>query len=535
MKHILLKVFLLLLLLLVISGLFVYRLLPKKIGSVPQLQTFLFSEPETLLPMEGKYIYQSAQDLAGMIKSGRATSVDIVTEHIAHIKNNNWKYNALVWLREKEAVEEAKKADQQVSRGDTGQPLLGVPVTIKEQFGITGLPMTLNAKRLGIIARKDAAVVEQIRRSGAIILGTTNLSLMVGFNETFGEVYPTGNNPYDTTRTPGGSSGGEAAALSAGFTALSLGGDAGGSVRIPAAFCGVYGFKPSFGSVNITDGVMPFEIMKGNKFGIAHAGIMARTAEDLALFWQILKHTPPDLRFQKPLQWTETGNRPIDDYKVAWIDKWHYGNKEAAVGSDVQIKLATLLDSLKAHGVSVKKDAPDMYQEMLKVWGGMLFLITTQDENWLMRKLTKVLLRKMDNGDAFFDEIKKSLDDNSDKRWNMLLKQQRNIVNEMDRFLSEYDVMVLPVTYGHAFTKCNACPFLSDDKGDSLHYIDYFPYTGIFNASGNPAVVLPMGLDAEKLPIGLQIVGRMYHDDELLHFVSLIEPLIAGFVRPGEQ
>lgn len=521
-----------LLLLVLILGIAIYTQLPKQIGTPPKLQTGLFEKPKTSYPMEGRFIYRSASELAKMIKSGEATSVEIVREYINNIKNNNWKYNAIVWLREEEALLEAKLADEKVSLGDTTQPLLGVPVTIKEQFGLKGFPCTLNAKRLGIIAREDAEVVKQIKNAGAIIIGSTNLSLMVSYNETFGEIYPTGNNPFDTTRTPGGSTGGGAAALAAGFTALSLGADAGGSIRIPAAFCGVYGFKPSFGAINITKGVMPFELMKGSKFGIASAGPLARTAEDLEMYWQILMKTPIDNRFQEKINWQASSEQTLEQYNVAWMDEWQHGDDVVRIGSDVKSKLNSLIESLKKQGVFVTKDAPDTYDEMYRIWGGMLFQVTTQDENWLVRKVIKMSMSKMDNGDEFFDEIGTSLDDNSTEYWNKLLTDQKLLIEKIESFFKNYNFLVLPLTYGPAFTKCNACAFLPDENGEPMHYIDYFPYAAIFNASGHPAVVVPMGLNADGLPIGIQIVGPMFSDPKLLHFIKLLKPLIPGFAAP---
>lgn len=506
--------------------------LPKKIGEPPKLQSFLFQKPNKIIPVEGKYIFKSATELASLIKGGEATSVDIVREYIAYIKNNNWKYNAIVWLREQEALKEAAFADEFVASGDTSKLLLGVPVTVKEQFMVRGLPSTLNAKRFGIIAGKDAAVVKQIKDEGAIILGTTNLSLMVSFNETFGEIYPTGNNPYDTSLTPGGSTGGGAAALAAGFTSLSLGGDAGGSVRIPAAFCGVYGMKPSFGLINVTEGVMPFEIMRGKKFGLACTGPIARNVEDLKLYWKVLVKTPIDKKYQKKIEVEKTSDKNLNQYKIAWIDEWKCNKGTMKVGNDIKEKLSYLIKTLKEKNVSVQKSAPDIYDDMVKLWGGILFQITTQDESWLVRKIIKFGVSKQDNGSGNFESIYGSLDDNSDERWKKLTTDQKYLSDKMEDFFKDYDFLILPITYGPAFIKTKNATELSDEDGKMMPYIDYFPYTAIFNATGNPAVVIPMGLNSNGLPVSLQVVGPLYSDEKLLCFLKEIEPLIQGFVKP---
>lgn len=507
--------------------------MPEQIGIPPELQSFLFEKPKIEIPNDGRYIYKSASELVGMIKKGEATSEEIVREHISHIKNNNYKYNAIVWLREEEALEEAKHVDLAVRNGDTSGMLLGLPVTVKEQFMVKGFPSTLNAKRLGIIADEDAEVVKQIKREGAIIIGITNLSLMVSFNETWGEIYPTGNNPYDTALTPGGSTGGGAAALAAGFTTLSLGGDAGGSIRIPAAFCGVYGMKPSIGVINVTEGVMPFEIMRGDRFGIACAGPLARTIEDIELYWNVLKKTPIDKIVQNKINLKELENKKLNEYKIAWMDEWECNTGKMKVGKEVKDKLRIIIDNLENSGVNIKKDAPNIYDDMAKLWGGMLFQIITQDETWLVRKIIKMSITKQDNKRGNFDEIYKSLDDNSKERWNKLKENEEIVIGKLEKFFEDYDFLILPLTYGPAFKKTENATSLLDENGVSIPYVDYFPYTGIFNATGNPAIVIPMGLNKNGLPLSLQIVGPLYSDDKLIDFVKKIKPLVHGFIKPS--
>src|ERR1043165_8290479 len=195
-------------LLLLIVGLYLFSTLPKPIGGPIALQKELFQKPEKPFPVTGKFTYKSAVELATMIRNHEATSVEIVTDFVNNIKNNNYKYNAFIYLREKEALEDAKNADELIAAGDTSKPLLGVPICIKEHYWVTGSPSTVNAKMFGFIAPRDAAIVQQIKNSGAVILGTTNVPFMLGDWQTQGEIYPTASNPYDTTRTPGGSTGG---------------------------------------------------------------------------------------------------------------------------------------------------------------------------------------------------------------------------------------------------------------------------------------------------------------------------------------
>ena len=201
------------LLLAIILGIYIYTIIPKPIGAPVKLQEALFARPAQAFPMEGKYIYKSATELAAMIRHREATAVEVVTEFLNNIRNNNYKYNALIWIRAEEALQDAQRADQMVADGDTmNHPLLGVPVTIKEMYWVKGSPSTLNAKMYGFTAPDDATVVKQLKSAGAVVLGTTNVPFMLMDYQTQGEVYPTASNPYDTSRTPGGSTGGGAAA-----------------------------------------------------------------------------------------------------------------------------------------------------------------------------------------------------------------------------------------------------------------------------------------------------------------------------------
>lgn len=538
-KKILKRVGIALGLLLVIAiafGAYVYSIIPRPVGSPVKLQPELFAKPQQPLPMEGKYIYKSAAELASMIRHHEATSTDIIKEFIANIKNNNYKYNALIWLREDEAMQDAKLADEMVAHGDTiHKPLLGVPITIKEMFWVKGSPSTLNAKMFGFIAPEDAVVVKQLKDAGAIILGTTNVPFMLQDYQTQGEVYPTGNNPYDTSRTPGGSTGGGAAALAAGFTSLELGSDLGGSIRIPSAFCGLYGLKTTLGTINLTEGTSPDTVTKYTRFALASAGPLARTPDDLQLMWDVLKNTKQDSRFQQPVHWMPVSDKQLSQYKIAWIDEWKHGNKISVIGDDVSNALQRLTDSLNKNGVQTIKTAPDLYDDMEKCFFGSFGSMMAENQPWLLRKFMASDLKKW-GGDGLnenFQSCLDALDDPSDEKWNEVMKEKDALVKKWDTFFKQYDFFICPVTYGAAFKKCPSFSSIHLDNGASIPYFNYFPYAVIFNATGHPGVVIPMGLNKAGLPIALQIVGPYHSEDELLHFVKLIAPLTPGFIQPS--
>lgn len=514
-------------------GAYVYSIVPKPIGSPIVLQKELFVKPPQEFPMAGKYIYKSAAELATMIRRGNATSTEIVTEFFAHIKNNNYEYNALIWLREEEALAEAKTADEAVARGDTAQPLLGVPVTIKEMFWVKGSPCTLNAKMFGFIAPRDGEVVQQIKNAGAIILGTTNVPFMLSDYQTHGEVYPTGNNPYDTTRTPGGSTGGGAAALAAGFTPLELGSDLGGSIRVPAAFCGLWALKPTVGAVNLTQGSNPDTVSKFTRLALASPGPLARTPEDLELMWNVIRDTPIDERFQHKIDWQPATNKTLNEYKIAWIDEWPRAGESVQVSGEVKERLTALLAALQQHGVAAEKIAPDIaYDDLVKMFLGSFGYMMGEGQPWLLRKFMQMSMQSMSDGSPNFAAFDAGIMDASDAGWNKIQNEREALIEKWEGFFKQHDFFICPITYGAAFKKCATGSPIPAGDGQTVKYMAYVPYSYIINATGHPAVVIPLGLDQQGLPIALQIIGANYSEPELLRFAKLLQPLTPGFVKP---
>jgi len=523
-----------LILLIIGFGLYVNSIIPKFDSKPVVLQKDLFVRPSQPFPMEGKYIYKSASELAAMIRSRQATSLDIVTEYLNNIKNNNSKYDALIFTRDAEALEEAAKADEAIARGDTmDRPLLGVPVTIKEMFWVKGSPCTMNAKMYGFTAPHDAEVVRQIKNAGAIVLGTTNDAYMLADYQTQGEVYPTCNNPFDTTRTPGGSTGGGAAAVAAGFSSLELGSDMGGSIRVPAVFCGLWSLKPSFGTVNITEGTSPDSSYEYSRLAMASPGPLARTAGDLQLMWDVIRETKPDTRFQKPVEWKPSSTKSLDQYKIAWMDEWNIKDGHVKVSEGTLRKLSMFLDSLQKHHVMLTKVAPDIYIDLQKMFLSSFASMMGENQPWLLRKFMEMDFSKMDNGNGNFEVFSQAMMDASDESWTKIQGDREALINTWETFFKQYDFFICPVSYDGAFKKQKSWTPINADDGTHMEYMEYVPYSYIINATGHPAITVPLGLNKMGLPIGIQIVGPYYSEPELLHLARLIEPLTPMFQKPG--
>lgn len=523
-----------LILIIVALGLYLNSILPK-FKSVPVvLQQELLEKPAQPLAMEGKFIYKSATELAAMIRNHQATSVDIVTELIHHIKNQNYQYHALIFLREQETIQEAQLADVAVARGDTmNKPLLGVPVTIKEMFWVKGSPSTLNAKMYGFIAPRNAVIVEQLRRAGAIILGTTNVPYMLGDYQTSGEIYPTASNPFDTTRTPGGSTGGGAAAVAAGFSPVELGSDLGGSIRVPAVFCGLWSLKPTYSALNITDGTSPDSAFEYHRMALASPGPLARTLEDLELIWNVLNKTPIDPRFQKPMEWKSAVPKTPEAYTIAWMDEWNTANGSVHVSGEMKQKLSEFIDSLKQLQITCDKDAPDIYNDLdkmfLRTWGYQF----GENQPWLLRKLIEMdFAGKIKDESANYTSFQEAISDASDAGWERTEIERKALIDQWESFFKKYDFFICPVTYDAAFKKQPSWTPIAADDGQTIPYTRYIPYAYIINSTGHPAITVPLGLNSKGLPIGLQIVGKNFSENDLLYFAKLIEPLVPSFQQP---
>src|ERR1700733_13155181 len=255
-------------------------------------RTALIDPAEAATEASSDIITKSASELASAIRSKKLTSKAIVEAHLEQIAKVNPKLNAIVQLTADSARKEADEADAALARGETKGPLHGVPVTIKDTLETAGVICTGGTKgRANYVPSTDATAVARLRAAGAIILGKTNVPELAGALETDNLVYGRTNNPYDLSRTPGGSSGGEVAIIAACGSPLGLGTDAGGSIRIPAHFCGLAAIKPTSGRVPRTG---QFPMPMGARNAVFHVSLIARRVEDLALALPII--AGPDFR-----------------------------------------------------------------------------------------------------------------------------------------------------------------------------------------------------------------------------------------------
>ena len=459
-------------------------------------------------------ILSSASELAEAIRSRKLTSRAIVEAHLEQIAKVNPKLNAVVQLTAETARKEADDADAALARGEIKGPLHGVPMTIKDTLETAGVICTGGTKgRANFVPRADATAVARLRAAGAIFLGKTNVPELAGAVETDNLVYGRTNNPYDLARTPGGSSGGEAAIIASCGSPLGLGTDAGGSIRIPAHFCGLAAIKPSSGRVPRTG---QFPQPMGARAPVFHVSLIARHVEDLALALPII--AGPDFRDASIV-----GMPLLDPKAVALSElKLAFFDDDGASTPSREIT-AAVHDSAKAFmeaGVKVEeKRTPDsekaaaIYYDMSRGDGGAgtrAFLksigsdpISPLFEKALTTSVAPAMATTTDALAAFV-------------RWDQFR-------NSMLRFMENYDAVLSAVApypallHGTSFEEANR-------KG--------FGYSQMYNLTGWPTATVRVGTSPEGLPLGVQVAARPWREDVALALVARLEKTFGGWKMP---
>lgn len=474
------------------------------------------------------YIYRSATDLAGMIRTGRATSTDIVKEHIAQLHKHNPILNAVVIHLEEEALKIAEECDLEAREGKYRGPLHGVPMTVKEQFWVKGTRSTLNFRAYkDWVAPRDAIVVERLRKAGAVILGKTNVSKNLLDYQISGDIYPDGKNPYNLDYSPGGSSGGSAAAVASGMVPIELGGDFGGSIRNPANFCGLYGLKPTENTIPGHGHVPRPEKSKSYIFHMATSGPLSRTPEDLELVWDVIKGPSKGNRAIPRIEWHNPGNRKISDYRIAWTDAW----PDYETSQTTREIITVFVDLLAHQGVKTTQAIPgnDLHERSLDIHKRLTMMLILMEAPWFIKPfiiagLKGSVLKGIKNIPW---KIKDSLLD-----YSVLLGKRAQVTLEWEQFFENYDLLISPVGYGPAYKRCRAGEKIQYD-GKEILYINYvWPYVACFNASGHPAIHIPLGIGDNGLPVGIQVTGPYWSEPDLLHFAKQVSKFINGFIRP---
>jgi amidase len=475
-------------------------------------------------------VFLPAYQLAQGIRDRIFSSIEVLEAHLAHIERYNPALNAIVTLNEK-ARSQAQAADEAWAKGDLWGPLHGVPVTFKDLFETQGVRTTFSYRTLAhYIPPKDAPLVARLRMAGAILLGKTNLPQGGADFQTVSPVFGRTNNPWDVSRTPGGSTGGGAAAIAAGLSPLELGNDLGGSLRIPAHFCGVYSLKP-------TEYRVP-NSLRSNPRSLRHmisTGPMARSVQDLQLCLGLIEGADGLEWEVPPIAHQDSVGRPLSEYRFAWCDRF----RDLVADTQTQTALAKLAHQLEAAGCKVEQITPQNFN-FIEAWETFGELCTCQmalsQNAWVRamgRGLSQIVPAQWIPGGPMAPGFLRGVTLSLASYMETLTRRDR-LATKMDQFLQSWDGWICPVTPGPAFThRQTGFPLrgpLEVDDQKQPYWLWGMGFTSIFNLTGNPVVTLPIA--AEGLPIGVQLVGKRWQDKELLAIAQALEDLTGGFQRP---
>ncbi|MBF6169881.1 amidase [Nocardia blacklockiae] len=478
--------------------------------------------------------YRSAEELSAALRAGDVSSVELTEEAIARIERHDEAINAICVPDFENARAAARQADEARARGED-RPLLGIPITVKESYNIAGLPTTWGMPQFrDYVPAEDAVQVARVKAAGAVVLGKTNVPVMLKDWQSFNEIYGTTNNPWDLSRTPGGSSGGSAAALAAGFGALSLGSDLAGSLRVPAHFSGVYAHKPSFGLVAARGMVPPGVPALPAEGDLAVVGPMARTARDLSLLLDVMAGPDPlTLGVAFELALPPARHRELRDFRVLVLDE----HPLLPTGSAVRAAVDRVADALAAGGARVERHSPllpdpveaaTLYTQLMVSNVAASFPAETYEQ---LRAAAAALSADDDSRDANW--LRGTVFSHRD--WILANNRREQHRHGWRQLFAEFDAVICPITPTPAYPHDHNADFRQqqvDIDGVGHPYGDQMLWPGVATMPGLPATAIPAGRSPEGLPVGVQLIGPMFEDRTPLRLAELLEEKIGGFEAP---
>ncbi|WP_280380785.1 amidase [Nocardia wallacei] len=478
--------------------------------------------------------FESAADLSTALRAGDVSSVEVTEAAIARIERDDKVVNAICVPDFGRARKAARRADEARARGED-RPLLGIPVTVKECYNVAGMPTTwgMPAHR-DYVPTEDALQVARLEAAGAVVLGKTNVPLGLQDIQSFNEIYGTTNNPWDHTRTSGGSSGGSAAALASGFGALSLGSDLAGSLRTPAHFCGVYAHKPTVGLAPTRGMVAPPAPALPVDFDLAVVGPMARTARDLTLLLDVMAGPDPlthGVAYDVALP--PARHERLSEFRVLVIED----HPLIPTGSAVRAGVHRVAEALAEAGARVERHSPllpdlteaaTLYLQLL--FSGSVAYFPVDEYEQLRRRASELSV-----ADQSLDAARSRAMVFSHRDWLAVNNRRELHRHGWRQLFAEFDAVVCPITPTPAFPHDHDPDVLGrriDIDGAEYPYFDQLVWAGLATMPGLPATAVPAGRSPEGLPVGVQLIGPMFEDRTPLRLAELLEQKIGGFQAP---
>jgi amidase len=472
--------------------------------------------------MSDELIKLSATKLAALIRARAVSPVEVIEAYLRRVERLNPQLNAIVTLSP-DALERAREAEAAIMRGDDVGMLHGVPISVKDTIETEGLRTTsgsmLRARR---VPDKDAPAVRRLKAAGAILLGKTNVPEMAIPYECDNPVFGRTNNPHDLRLTSGGSSGGEAAAISACLSPAGLGSDLSGSIRVPAHFCGIVGLKPTTGRIGSSGhcppAVGPFSLG-------ATVGPMARRVEDLSLLLNVLAEFSETKSISAPEEKTEDDKRKdMRGCRVAlYLDEG-----SAPVTNETQQAMQAAAHALTEAGLVIAEEQPPGLERAIDLWPA------------LFSRAATIQLRSVYKGqETKAGGVVRSALASADNAPPPSLDEFINAWSERDilraglvQWMNKTPLIIAPVGATPAFEHGAR---RVEVEGQAISIFRAFNYSRICNVLGLPSVSVPAGRTREGLPIGIQIIGRPFEESTVLAAASILEESLGGWAQPSSM
>jgi amidase len=481
--------------------------------------------------------FGNAIDAVKALQAGLISSRELMEHVFKRIKKHNAKINAFVTLNEENAMKRAMEADKAMTAGKIWGPLHGLPILIKDQFCTAGLRTTCGYKELeDFIPDYDAVPVSRLLKAGAIIIGKTNTPTAASDIQTYNPVAGTTNNPWDTTKTSGGSTGGGAAALAAGLGFLELGGDLAGSIRTPSNFCGVFGHKSSLNIVPVQGmippmpGLLPPSVDLTAGFDLAVLGPLARSARDLKLELEII--AGPGTEEATAYRWSLPRARKtkLKEYRIGFVTDDPF----CPVIPEINTILSNTIEALRKQGVQLREGWPEgikpdqIYDIYLRLLGALFSTITKE-------KTIDVMKMLFDTAYGYYYKAMVGGITSSHKDWSLWSVTRLLVRAAWQEYFKDFDAFIMPANFITAFAHDhdpNMYGRIIATPGGPRFYGEAFKWISIATLAGCPATAVPIGRTKDNLPVGMQIMGPFLEDATTIDLAMKIEEDLGGFIMP---
>jgi amidase len=476
-------------------------------------------------------IFKSALELGRMLRARKISARELLQACLSQYAKHNDAINAVIFTNLEKAQKAAAAADRRLAKGKALSVFDGVPMTIKESFDWASAPSTWGDPALkDNVAAKDAVALQRMTDAGAVLYGKTNVPLHLADWQSFNAIYGTTNNPWDVTRTPGGSSGGAAAALATGMSALEVGSDIGSSIRNPAHYCGVFGHKPTYGVVPYRGHLMPGSVAISD---ITVAGPLARSAKDLTAMMKILTGSEGidsrGVRFALP----KSDKTSLKDFRIAI----KLSSSVSDVDQSYQDQLIDLGTFLKMRSKKLSFEALPNFSDEEVYENFILLLRATSTKRMGDDEIEAAAMKakSLDVNDTSYVALMTRAFGLSHGAWLKANERRHQIRLIWDTFFNDWDVLLCPCAASAAWPhdqKGERHERLIPVNGRMVSTIDQRFWAGYSCNFYLPSTVAPLGLTAEGLPLGVQVITREYGDYTSLHFAELLEKEWRKFVPP---